>query len=402
MSRRKPGEPQANFSRTTGSWKLRRVYPLAMISFTSAETHLLINPRMPADGQHLCRRLVNESPPLSGHVWMATSGSTGVMKLAALSKAALLASAAAVNRHLQVTRQDRWCLTLPTFHVGGLGIEARAFLDGNEVVTMERWNAAAFAETCEARGVTLSALVPTHVSDLVRDRLQSPPGLRAIVIGGSALDEDLYLAARSLGWNLLPSYGMTECASQAATASLASLADRSFPRLDLLDHLVARTEEDGRLTFRGTSLLTGYASLVGDRVHFADPKVEGWFVSQDMGEIEKEGEATYVKVEGRRGEMIKIGGELVSLSRLDSILGRALQHFPGLDAAVVAVPDQRLGSVIHLAGSDERAGDLQGIFNRDVLPFERVRTVHLVERIPRSPLGKLLRAELLRILLKIS
>ena len=61
--------------------------------------------------------------------------------------------------------------------------------------------------------------------------------------------------------------------------------------------------------------------------------------------------------------------------------------------AILAVPDDRLGSVIHLAA----VRDLERIrdaFNELVAPFERAREVHLVHSIPRSPLGKLLRANL--------
>jgi O-succinylbenzoic acid--CoA ligase len=342
----------------------------ARIDWNSRESHLLLNPRMPAEERERLESLLVE---MAGHVWLATSGTTGTLKLTALSKEALLASAAAVNRHLQSDARDVWCSVLPTFHVGGLGIEARAFLSGARVVQME-WDPHAFAMA----GVTLASLVPAQVRDLVDLRLAAPPALRAIVVGGGALPGALYDEARALGWSVLPSYGMTETCSQVATATPAS------PELVLLDHVEARAEADGRLAFRGPSLLTGYGTEDG----FVDPKVDGWLVTEDLGKVE----GRTLQVEGRRGDFIKIGGESVDLARLDAILAA----IAGPHAAVVAIPDRRLGHVIHLAiDLTLDAVAVASAYDQRVHPFERARAIHNVAEIPRSPLGKLLRGKLL-------
>lgn len=331
------------------------------IDWLSAESHVLLNPRMPREERERLESFVMDLP---GHLWLSTSGTTGSLKLTALSKRAMLASAAAVNRHLQSTAADTWLCVLPTFHVGGLGIYARAFLSGARVVT-EGWDS-----------VTLASLVPAQVSDLVRSRTPAPPSLRAVVIGGGALSSSLYDEARSLGWPLLPSYGMTECCSQVATAPLSPLAARPSP-LVLLDHIEARTEDDGRLALRSEALFTGYASEEG----FVDPKRDGWFITEDIATIE----GRTLRVEGRRGDFVKIGGESVDLSRLDRILSEL-----GADAAALAIPDERLGHVIALAIA---SGDdaLVEAFNARVFPFERARRVIRVPEIPRTPLGKIMR-----------
>src|SRR5438094_4921734 len=154
-----------------------------MIAWQSDETHLLLNPRMPVDERQRLERLFATAPSLRAHIWIATSGTTGSLKLTALSKEALLASAAAVNRHLDAGAGDIWCCVLPTFHVGGLGIQARAMLAGARLITMS-WDPHAFART-EA---TLASLVPAQVHDLVRLGLQPPPNLRLILVGGGAFD----------------------------------------------------------------------------------------------------------------------------------------------------------------------------------------------------------------------
>jgi o-succinylbenzoate---CoA ligase len=334
-----------------------------VIDWTSADWHVLLNPRMPSEERAALERAV---PPLRGHVFVATSGSSGEGRLVALSKEAVLASAVAVNARLEARSNDVWCCVLPAFHVGGLGIHARAHVTGSRVIGME-WEPSQFAAT-EA---TLASLVPAQVHDLVRASLRPPPALRLILVGGGAVDPELQQQARALGWPVLASYGMSECASTVAVEDM------------LLPHLEARVE-DGRLAFRGASLLSGYVYPGG---RFADPKIDGWFASDDLGAVD----GRRVRVDGRVGEVVKVGGETVNLARLD----RILREIAGDDAAIVAVPDERLGQVIHLAATVE-AGAIVEAFNSRVMPFERIREMHRVESIPRSPLGKLLRNRVLR------
>lgn len=342
------------------------------IDWLSETSHVLLNPRLPEDER---RRLESFAIPLPGHVWLSTSGTSGTFKLAALSKRALLASAAAVNRHLQSNEHDVWCCVLPPFHVGGLGIHARAFLSHSRVVTMP-WDPAEFASL---RDATLASLVPAQVSDLVRTEMRCPPTMRALVVGGGAMSESLYEAGRALGWPLLPSYGMTECCSQVATATMES------PELVLLDHVDARVEADGRLALRSEALLTGYASEKG----FVDPKVDGWFITEDLATLR----GRILRVEGRGSDFVKIGGESVDLSRLDGILAEL-----GADAAVIAVSDERLGHVVALAVASGHSDAVAAAFNARVLPFERARRVMKVPEIPRTPLGKVIRGRLVELM----
>src|SRR5437762_2558826 len=145
------------------------------------------------------------------------------------------------------------------------------------------------------------------------------------------MPHDLYAAARHRGWPVLPSYGMTEACSQIATAKGES------EELRVLPHITIRVEADQRLAFRGSSLLTGYAHFdERQRAAFVDPKIDGWFVSEDRGEVEGE----VLRLLGRAGGFVKIGGESVDLGRLDAILDSVRES---IDAAILAVPDDRLG-----------------------------------------------------------
>jgi o-succinylbenzoate---CoA ligase len=347
-----------------------------VIDFHSDEAHLLLNPRMPAEERTVLEQAAARVH-LPKHVLIASSGSTGAPRLVALSKRAILASAEAVNRHLHAKSSDVWCCVLPTFHVGGLGIYARAELSSSRVFSAS-WSTHSFVALCNAQNVTLSALVPAQIVDLLRSRTRRPRALRAIVVGGGALTMDHYKEARKAGWPVLPSYGMTECCSQVATATLDS------PELRILDHLSVRAEDDGRLAVQGSSLLTGYIEADGS-LH--DPKRDGWFTTSDLGRVQ----GGALIVEGRVDEVVKIGGELVNVARLEVLL----EHLRGSrDAALVVVRDERLGAEIHLA-SPADVVELVRQFNGNVHPFERIRRVHRLD-VPRSALGKVRRGELRR------
>jgi O-succinylbenzoic acid--CoA ligase len=362
-----------------------------MIAWEDRSTDVLLNPRLPIADAERVRRLIARIP-LEGHVWVTTSGSTGRLKPVALSKRAILASAAAVNAHLQSDASDVWLNVLPTFHVGGLGIHARAHLSGATVTTLEEWDATAFCSLLTAHRVTLSSLVPTQVFDLVRESLRPPRSVRAVVVGGGAVTPDLYRTARRLGWPLLPSYGATECASQIATAELTSLYRDTFPALSLLLHVAARTDAEGRLEIRSRALFTGYATEAG----LEDPKRDGWWRTDDLGAVTDR----TLTVHGRADDTVKVGGELVNLAALEVRLAEVIAKVaPDADAALVPVRDARLGRVIGLAVATTDPGivsRVQESFNAAVLPFERARAVMMVVVIPRTALGKVARGELIR------
>ncbi|HLK13853.1 MAG TPA: AMP-binding protein [Fimbriimonadaceae bacterium] len=366
---------------------------MSPIDFESAANAILLNPRIPSEQAESLRARLTAAGHLAGHIFILTSGSSSDPKWVALSKQAILASAEAANGHLESTSSDIWLHSLPDFHVGGIGIRARAHLSGAKLVEHgpDRWNANAFHEVLEASRATLTSLVPTQVHDLVQAGLRSPNPLRAIVVGGAALSESTYQTARALGWPLLPSYGLTEAASQVATAPLDSLAKLNYPPLTLLPHLEARIGRNcGRIKLRGPSLLTGYIDAdEGGEPRFTNPKTDdGWFTTEDLGELNRR-DLTPI---GRVQDRIKIGGELANLAALRRTLEEEAMNLRiDQHVALIAEPDSRLESAIALvieAAQAHHTDTLKAAFDANVLPYERIRRVHFVDELPRTELGK--------------
>lgn len=368
------------------------------MDWLNRESDILLNPRTDREATNRAKALLPTEGAFSGHVWLATSGSTATtaseVKYVALAKEALLASAAAVNAHLGVSASDVWINPLPAFHVGGLGVMARSFLSGMKVVAFEdKWQAESYHATMIEKKGTLSALVPTQIYDIVTAQLPSPPHLRAVVIGGGQLPEALYFKAKALGWPLLPSYGMTETASQIATASL-DYEGEGFPPLKLLPHIDVQCSQDDYFRVKGRSLLSSYAYISEEGCRLHDPKELGWFTTEDKGALSHD----ELIIWGRGSNFVKISGESVSLSKLEAVLATlTLQLGCRQDIALLAWPDERLGHRIVLAIAGEKSPEVDAIvtaFQGRVLPFERIREVHSLPSLPRSPLGKLLRHEI--------
>ena len=340
-------------------------------------------------------------PKLKSHIWLSTSGRT-MQKWVALSKEAILTSANTVNQHLQSTNNDRWGLSLPIFHIGGLAILARAYLSKSTYIRFfTTWDPHKFTSFLKDNKINLSSLVPTQVYDLVQAELVCPDNLRAIVVGGGALHPSLYQKARQLNWPLLPSYGLTECCSQVATASLHSLKSLDFPSLQILPHVKVRISNQ-EVVLNSQSLLTGFVPLQPyskNKINFVDPKQKNWFFTKDQGQ--KKG--SFLEIISIEQNLIKILGEKVNMKKLENLLIKLLlqEKIKKGSYYVLPVPNSREGFQIALVSN---SFDLAGLstliqkFNQRVSPFEKIQQIYLLPSIPQTDISKLSKTALLKTL----
>jgi O-succinylbenzoic acid--CoA ligase len=359
------------------------------------DASLLIHPGFWDDPEPVAAEALREIPELMGHILFETSGSSGVPKQVAISKRALLVSAAAVNRHLQITPESCWGLALPLQHVGGVGVIARAYEAGCALkIFHPRWEAAAFERWLGEGAVTHTALVPTQVYDLVKARLTAPGSLRAVVVGGGLLDSATGQAARRLGWPVLASYGMSETGSQVATQGLDALASIYQPwPLPLLPIWETRTAPDSQLELSGPALFSGYVS----NGRFA-PRIGAWHATADRVILEDR----TITLLGRADSLVKILGELVDPEAIERELlflsGGAL--IPGT-FAVIPVPDERSGnSLIPIFESGTAPAVIASTlasYQSEAPGFRRLGPGLVIDKFPRSGLGKLRRGDLLKI-----
>ncbi|MBX3740546.1 MAG: AMP-binding protein [Akkermansiaceae bacterium] len=343
------------------------------------------------------RRALPDLPELEGHVLFQTSGSTGTPKWIALSKSALLLSAACVNRHLGVTEDSRWGLTLPPHHVGGFGVAARCFEAACGCATFSgKWNATAFQKWAEEKAITHTSMVPTQVHDLVAAELPAPAALRAIVVGGGRLDERTGQAARDLGWPVLASYGMTETGSQIATQS-PDLLDSPYEtgRIPLLDIWDVRTADDGILEVSGPALFSGILRPDGSGGWNYEERSSGWHRTSDRVLLQDR----HITPLGRADQIVKVLGELVDPEEIErELVGISGGIFAPGTFAIAAVPDaraeHRLVPIFKNTIPPELVLNLLKEYEIHAPGYRRLQPPVFVESLPCSPLGKILRAGL--------
>lgn len=316
---------------------------------------------------------------LKNHLLFSTSGTTGVAKWVAISKEALLNSARAVNQHLSIQQGDSWFLALPDFHVGGFGLYARSLINEGRVVEMSgSWQVESFVKQLQQSQCQWTSLVPTQLVDIVREEVSAPLSLSGVVVGGGAIRSDILEQAISLGWPVLPSYGMSEAGSQIATATEVG------GQMKLLPHMQVQLSEQGLLSWRSEAMFTGYVK--GDRAnHYALEYTEEWFTTKDRVFVS----GTNIEFLARCDRVVKILGELVDVDGLE----REINANSDQEVVLVIQADARRGTVLIPVVEDAPSDALVGLLSQ----FKGIEKLADVRRMkfPRNAMGKVLKFSVL-------
>ena len=254
-----------------------------------------------------------------------TSGSTGRPKAVVHTVDNHVWSARGVNERLGLSEGDRWLLDLPLYHVGGLGVVVRCVLAGATVAIPPAG--------LPARD-HVAALQPTHASFVATqlrrllDAGADLSGLRAVLLGGSAVPADLLDRALRQRVPVSVSYGMTEA---TATITATEPGDASGTSGRPLPHREVRISAAGEIEIGGTTVA---AVLDGDGVRPLGP----WHATGDLGRLDAQGRLV---VMGRADLQFVSGGENVRPEPIEA----ALLALDGVaETVVVPVSDAEWGA----------------------------------------------------------
>lgn len=263
-----------------------------------------------------------------------TSGSAGRPKAVLHTYANHYYSALGANRNMPFGPDDRWLLTLPLYHAGGLAIVFRAALGGGAVVIPEP--GASLASVVRSVEPTHLSLVPTQLSRLLSDKpcLDVLRRAKAILVGGAPFPAALAKRAGEKGLPLFTTYGSTEMASQVTTTHASDPPERRFTAGRVLPYRELRIAADGEICVRGETRFKGIVTQEGLVQPF---DAEGWYATGDLGQLDADG---YLTVLGRKDNLFISGGENIQPEEIE----RALCDLQGvLDAIVVPVPHPEYG-----------------------------------------------------------
>jgi len=371
----------------------------------------------PAEGAEVVRPGERGAQPGDGprpHTILSTSGTSGRPKAVGLTLAAHVACARATERRMLLGPADRWLASLSPAHVGGVALVVRSAWTGAALVLRERFDAGEMAEMAAAGRVTHASLVPTMLRRLreARGRRPAPLPLRGILLGGDAADPREILGALELDYPLFPTYGLTEAASQVATArpEEARVAPESVGKP--LAGTEVRIGEGDEILVRGPTLMAGYVLGPGGAAGTGggepspgngepgpgarEPGVdaEGWLHTGDAGRLDGEGR---LFVTGRLSRRIVSGGVTVDPARVEGVLAA---HPSVREAAVVGLPDPEWGERVSAAvvpagptppsgvGADRLRRELEAHCRGRLAAPALPRAWAFVAELPRNPNGK--------------
>jgi len=327
-----------------------------------------------------------------------TSGTTGTPKGVLLSHRNLFWSAIGSAMHLGVMPQDRWLVCMPLFHVGGLSILLRSALYGSAAILHERFDPDAVNRALDEQGVTLVSWVPTMLARVLEARGQrpAPRSLRCVLLGGGPAPRGLIERARSLGFPIAATYGLTEASSQVATQLPTRDVSEGASGLRALYGVELETiDEDGKsvrgrpgeILVRGPSVMEGYwrRPLETERALRG-----GWLHTGDLGILDADGT---LEVLQRRGDLIISGGENIYPSEVEQVL---LEHPAVREAAVAGRTDADYGQrpvawLVVAPGEPLDLAELRGFCAERLAGYKIPVDFKRVDALPRNAAGKLVR-----------
>lgn len=347
-----------------------------------------------------------------------TSGSTGTPKQTLLSWEALEASAQMTAEALG--GHGQWLLPLQPSYVAGLAVLTRSLVAGTAPVTLLERTTDPEAFTAAARQLTddrrFVSLVPTQLKRLLEHSedealLAALRRFDAILLGGGATGQELFARARSLGLNVIRTYGMSE--------TCGGCVYDGYP----LPGVSISTDADGRVQLSGPMLALGYFGdepLTAERFGTDLTSGERCFRTDDLGTLtteDAESVATLAHVEGsgysarivtrlsisgRADDVITTGGVKISAEQVRQVIGA---HPRVREVFVTGVEDpewgQKVAAAVVLSATSRRGSTFEEI---DRLVGEELgaaavpKHYELLGSLPMLPNGKPDRQELLRLL----
>ena len=312
---------------------------------------------------------------------VATSGTTATPKGVELTVSGLEAMGAGFATAFGSPAADRWLICLPLHHVAGLAILARARVSGAGLVVHAGFEIDAVASSPSAERTTLVSLVPTMLHRLLA--ADAPMrSFRRIVIGGAPLPPAVRARATSAGAVVVDAYGLSETWGGILLdgAPIAGAA--------------VMLGDNDEVLLRGPMVMRAYRLRPDETAAAFTP--DGWLRTGDVGVQDPDGR---IRIVDRRKDLVISGGVNISPRAVED----ALADHPEIDdVAVVGTPDEEWGErvVAYVVPRDPRApvtlADVRA-FGRDQLAATHLpRELVLVDAIPRTDGGKILRRELRR------
>jgi acyl-CoA synthetase (AMP-forming)/AMP-acid ligase II len=351
-----------------------------------------------------------EAQPDDVALLLHTSGTTGRPKLVPLLHRNLMATSHTIAAHYRLGSDDRSYCAMPLFHVHGVVASVfSALLAGGSVVVPRRLaRRSVLSQLATHEPTWLSASPTVYHMLLEADGNEAAPvatELRFLRSCSSALAPELMARVeRRFGVPLLEAYGMTEAGHQIASNPLPpeahlpeSVGIPTGTEIRVVDAhwRMLAAGEVGEVAIRGPGITPGYVENAEANAEAFDG---GWFRTGDLGSVDERG---YLRLLGRRKEIIVRGGENISPLEVEQAL---VSHPAVADAVCFGLPDEKYGETVAVAvvlRAPCEEHELVAHCREGLAAFKVPHSIDVVEAIPRTPTGKLQRARMAGFLGKV-
>ncbi|HAN23754.1 MAG: long-chain fatty acid--CoA ligase [Microbacterium sp.] len=337
-----------------------------------------------------------------------TSGTTGTPKGAVLTHRNLLANAAQARAWVPSIVRGDGCVVyavLPMFHAYGLTLCLTfAMSMGARLVLFPRFDPDMVLAATTRHPATFLPLVPPIAERLLarsRETGISIAGTKIAISGAMALPHELVVPFEAAsGGYLVEGYGLSECSPVLMANPVAENRRPGTVGLPLPGTECRVVDPDeptrdvpagspGELVVRGPQVFSGY---YGKPEASAEVFVDGWFRTGDIVTID---DAGFVRIVDRIKELIITGGFNVAPTEVENALR---QHPDVLDAAVVGLPDGHSGEAVVAAivprdGADVDVEEIRAFARGVLTPYKVPKRVVVVDGLPTSLIGKVLRRQ---------
>jgi long-chain acyl-CoA synthetase len=336
-------------------------------------------------------------------VILYTSGTTGVPKGVALSHDNLESNARAAASLNELGREDWAVAVLPLSHSYGLTVMNAGHILGSRAALLRWFQPEAVLRTIEEfRAVSMSA-VPTMLVYLLNfpdaDRFDTH-SMRVWGSGAAPLPVEIVEPfERKFGGRILEGYGLTEASPVVSAHRLSSprklgSVGRAIPGVEIsiqddLDRPLPAGEL-GEVCVRGRNVMVGYYRNPEETARTVRA---GWLHTGDMGRLDQDG---FLFIVERKKDLIIRGGFNIYPREVEEVL---YAHPKVAEAAVVGMKDELMGEdvlafVVLRSGERASAEEIGAFCEGRLARFKCPKQIRVVESLPKSPIGKILRKEL--------
>ena len=335
-----------------------------------------------------------------------SSGTTGLPKGVMLTHRNLVANIAQMEHTFVPSDGEVALAVLPFFHIYGMQVLMNMLLAfGVRVVTMPRFDMVRALELVQQQRITRFFAVPPMVLGLAKHPAVDDfdlSSVKQIFSGAAPLGADLAAAAAArVGCEVVQGYGMTElspvshCTPEGQFRPGTSGVTISNTEIRIVDPATGAdlgVGQPGELLVRGPQVMKGYLNNPEATAETLDS--DGWLHTGDVAVIDDE---DHVSIVDRIKELIKYKGFQVPPAELEAVL---ITHPAVADAAVIGIADTEAGELpkafITLApgAAAPTLADLQSHVAEHLASYKQVRALEVLEAIPKSASGKILRREL--------